>query len=187
MRRAVTRGGGLTLLRRARENDAGGKLGRKTVERKSTWMPVGPAVSGCLLTSRSTAHIPPVAQLFTPSSCDMAWQCAIPGCWAHWTAQTEDAAWDRSSASNTATIVADGKGSLTTASAYAVYAHFWVTGLSLSGQANGQHEPGGHGHLVKQHPLRQRNSCQQKPRQLLPTGDDKGAAAHLSSSRTAVE
>lgn len=122
MRRAVTKGGGLTLLRGACVNDVGGKLGRKTSERMSTWMLVGPAVSCCLLISRSTAQIPPVEQLFTPapSPCDMAWQCAIPGCWTHCTAQTEDAAWETSSASSTATIVADGKPSLTTGSAYAV-------------------------------------------------------------------
>jgi hypothetical protein len=113
MRRAVTKGG-LTLLRGACVNDVGGELGRKTSERTFTWMPVGPTVSCCLVTSRSTAQIPPVEQLFTPapSPCDMAWQCAIPGCWTHCTAQTEDAAWETSSASNTATIVADGKRSL---------------------------------------------------------------------------
>jgi len=126
MRSAVTKGGGLTLLRPACVNDAGAKLGSKTPERTSTWMPVGPAGSCCRLTSRSTAQIPVIEQLFTPAPCDMSWQCAIAGCWAHCTAQTEDAAWETSSASNTAAIVADGKGSLTTASAYAVCPHFWV-------------------------------------------------------------
>jgi hypothetical protein len=82
MRSAVTKGGGLALLRRACVNGAGAELGRKTAERKSTWMPVGPAVSCCRLTSKSTEQIPPVGQLFAAavSACDMAWQCAIAGC-----------------------------------------------------------------------------------------------------------
>ena len=121
MRSAVTKGGGLRLLRRARKNDAGAKLGRKTSERTSMWMPVGPTVSCCRLTSRSTVQIP-VEQFFSkaPPPWDMAWQWGIAGCSTHCTAQTEDAAWETSSASNTATIVADGSRSLTTASAYAV-------------------------------------------------------------------
>ena len=121
MRSAVTKGGGLTLLRRAWVNDAGARLGRKTSERTSMWMPVGPAVSCCRLTSRSTVQIP-VEQFFSkaPPPWDMAWQWGIAGCSTHCTAQTEDAAWETSSASNTATIVADGSRSLTTASAYAV-------------------------------------------------------------------
>jgi hypothetical protein len=126
MRSAVTKGGGLTLLRRACVNDVAGKLGRKTSERTSTCMAVGPAVSCCRLTSRSTAQIPPVEQFFTkaPPPWDMAWQCGIAGCSTHCTAQTEDAAWETSNASNTATIVADGSRSLTTASAYAVCPFF---------------------------------------------------------------
>jgi hypothetical protein len=121
MRSAVTKGGGLTLLRRACVNDAGARLGRKTSERTSMWMPVGPADSCCRLTSRSTVQIP-VEQFFSkaPPPWDMAWQWGIAGCSTHCTAQTEDAAWETSSASNTATIVADGSRSLTTASAYAV-------------------------------------------------------------------
>jgi hypothetical protein len=92
MRRAVTKGGGLTLLRSVWVNEDEARPGRKTSERKSTWMPVGPAVSCWRLTSRSTAQIP-LGQLFAAavSPCDMAWQCAIAGCWAHCTAQTEDA------------------------------------------------------------------------------------------------
>jgi hypothetical protein len=122
MRSAVTKGGGLTLLRRACVNDVAGKLGRKTLERKFTWMPVGPTFSCCRLTSRSTAQIPPVEQFFAkaPPPWDVAWQCGIAGCWTHCTAQTEDAAWETSSASSTATIETDGSRSLTTASAYAV-------------------------------------------------------------------
>ena len=122
MRSAVTKGGGLTLLGRAYVNDGAGKLGRKTWERKSPWMPVGPAVSCCRLTSRSTAHIPPVEQFFAkaPPPWDVAWQCGIAGCWTHCTAQTEAAAWETSSVSNTATIATDGSRSLTTASAYAI-------------------------------------------------------------------
>ena len=121
MRSAVTKGGGLALLRRARVNEAGARLGRKTSERTSMWMPAGPAVSCCRLTSRSTVQIP-VEQFFSnaPPPWDMAWQCGIAGCSTHCTAQTEAAAWETSSASNTATIVADGSRSLTTASAYAV-------------------------------------------------------------------
>jgi hypothetical protein len=184
MRSAVTKGGGLALLRRALVNNAGARLGRKASKRRSTWMPVGPAVSCCRLTSRSTAQIPPFEQFFSkaPPPWDMAWQCGIAGCSTHCTAHTEDAACETSSASSTATIVADGKGSLTTGSAYAVCRHFWLNRLSLCGQANRQHEPGSRGHLVKQHPLRQRNSRQQKAGKLLPTGDDKGAAAHVGSS-----
>jgi hypothetical protein len=127
MRRAVTKGGGLTQRRSVRVNEAEARLGRKTSERNSTWMPVGPAVSCCRLTSRSTEQIPPLGQLFAAavSPCDMAWQCVIAGCWAHCTAQTDDAAWETNSASSTAMIVADGKGSLTTGSAYAVWPHFW--------------------------------------------------------------
>jgi len=41
---------------------------------------------------------------------DMAWQCSIAGCPAHWTAHTEEAACETSSAINTAAIVTDGKG-----------------------------------------------------------------------------
>ena len=122
MRRAVTKGGGLTLLRGARVNDVAGKVGRgKTPERTSMWMPVGLTVSCCRLTSRSTVQIP-VEQFFSkaPPPWDMAWQWGIAGCSTHCTAQTEDAAWETSSASSTATIVADGSRSLTTASAYAV-------------------------------------------------------------------
>jgi hypothetical protein len=65
MRSAVTKRGGLALLRRACVMAAGSELGRKTSERKSTWMPVGPADSCCRLTSRSTAQIPPVEQFFS--------------------------------------------------------------------------------------------------------------------------
>src|SRR5271168_3900226 len=109
MRRAVTKGGGLKLPGRAFVNDAGAKLGRKTPERRSTWIAVGPTLSCCRLTSRSTAQIPPVEQFFTkaPPPWDVAWQCGIAGCWTHCTAQTEDAAWETSSASSTATIETD--------------------------------------------------------------------------------
>jgi hypothetical protein len=129
MRSAVTRGGGLALLRRALGNNAGGRVGRKIAERKSTWMPVGAAISGCRVTRRSTAQIP-VEQFFNkaPPPWDMAWQCGIAGCWTHCTAQTEDAACETSSASSSATIVADGKGCFTTGSAYAVCKHLWLNG-----------------------------------------------------------
>jgi hypothetical protein len=122
MRSAVTIGGGLALLRRARVIGAGAELGRKTSERKSTWMPVAPAISCWRLTSRSTAQIPLFEQFFScaPPPWDMAWQCGIAGCWTHCTAQMDDAACETSSASNTATIVVDGKWSFTTGSAYAV-------------------------------------------------------------------